>query len=396
MKNFVIISPHFPSTYFRFARALKNNGFRVLGIGDAPYHEVSRETLGSLDEYYVCHNMECLENQINALRYFEYKYGHIDYLESNNEYWLISDAKLREIFNIDTGIKGDKINDFNHKSLMKAFYKKAKIKTARHIMVESKEQILQFAQEVGFPVFIKPDLGVGAAGDFKINSEEDIDDFLKNKDDHISYICEQFIEGEIVSYDGVSNSRGEVIFSTSSVFPPSVSDVLKKGDDFFYYTLPKVPTDLEEIGRRAVKAFNLNNRFFHFEFFRLTKAIKGVGKIGDIVALEVNIRPPGGFTPDLINFANSVDCYQIYADSMMFDGNRQYMYHEKYYAACASRRDNKHYLYSDEEILSRYCNNICNYGRYPDIFSGVMGNRFFMAKFKSKKEVNDFHKIVGK
>ena len=396
MKNFVIISPHFPSTYFRFARALRNNGLRVLGIGDAPYHEVSRETLDSLDEYYVCHNMECLENQINALRYFEYKYGHIDYLESNNEYWLISDAKLREIFNIDTGIKGDEINNFNHKSLMKAFYKKAKIKTAKYIMVDNKEQILKFVEEFGYPVFIKPDLGVGAAGDFKISCEEDIDDFFKNRDINVSYICEQFIEGEIVSYDGVSNSRGEVIFSTSSVFPPSVSDVLKKGDDFFYYTLPKVPTDLEDIGRRAVKAFNLRNRFFHFEFFRLTKAIKGIGKIGDIVALEVNIRPPGGFTPDLINFANSVDCYQIYADSMMFDGNRQYMYHEKYYAACASRRDNKHYLYSDEEILSRYCNNVCNYGRYPDIFSGVMGNRFFMAKFRSKKEVNDFHKIVGK
>jgi hypothetical protein len=72
------------------------------------------------------------------------------------------------------------------------------------------------------------------------------------------------------------------------------------------------------------------------------------------------------------------------------------MHHEKYYAACASRRDNKNYFYSDEEIISRYHGQLCNYGRYPDVFSGVMGNRVFMAKCKSKAEVIEFQKMVGK
>lgn len=396
MKNFVFISPHFPSTYYQFVKALKQNGFRVLGIGDAPYHEIGRELLEWLDEYYVCHNMECLENQINALRYYEYKYGHIDYLESNNEYWLESDAKLREIFNITTGFMPSDLTKCNHKSKMKAYYKKAKVKTAKYIIVENIEQVKSFALEVGYPIFIKPDMGVGAAGDYKIDNEEDINLFFKEKIDGVQYICEQYITGDIISFDGVCNSRSEVIFMSSSCFPPSVSEVLKQGHDFFYYTLPKVPSDLEEIGKRVVKAFEVKNRYFHFEFFRLTKNIKGVGKVGDIVGLETNMRPPGGFTPDLINFANSVNSYQIYADSMMFDGNRQYMHHEKYYAACASRRDYKNYLYSDEEILSFYHNNICAYGRYPDVFSGVMGNRYFMAKFTNKTELLKFQKMVGK
>ena len=395
MKNFILISPHFPETYFRFANALRNNGFRVLGIGDAPVHELSHEILNSMDEYYVCYDMENINNLINAVKYYEYKYGHIDYLESNNEYWLTKDAKLREIFNID-GIKGDEIFEFNHKSLMKKYYKKAKVKTAKYIIVETLDQIKQFANEVGYPIFIKPDMGVGASGDYKIECEEDIVKFFDEKLDNVTYICEQYITGDIVSFDGISNSRGEVIFATSSCFPPSVSEVLKKGDDFFYYTLPKVPNDLEDVGRRVVSAFNIKNRYFHLEFFRLTKTIKGVGKVNDLFGLEVNIRPPGGYTPDLINFANSVDSYQIYADSMIFDGNRQYMHHEKYYAACASRRDNKNYLYSDEEIISRYHGQLCNYGRYPDVFSGVMGNRFFMAKCKSKAEVIEFQKMVGK
>ena len=52
MRNFIIISPHFPETYYRFAQALKNNGFRVLGIGDASFFEISHELRYFLDEYY--------------------------------------------------------------------------------------------------------------------------------------------------------------------------------------------------------------------------------------------------------------------------------------------------------------------------------------------------------
>ena len=37
------------------------------------------------------------------------------------------------------------------------------------------------------------------------------------------------------------------------------------------------------------------------------------------------MRPAGGYTPDLINYANSVDCYQIWADMVCYDELR----HEK-------------------------------------------------------------------
>ena len=45
MKNFVFISPNFPMTYWKFCRELKNNGMRVLGIGDCPYNELLQELL---------------------------------------------------------------------------------------------------------------------------------------------------------------------------------------------------------------------------------------------------------------------------------------------------------------------------------------------------------------
>ena len=393
MKNFIVISPHFPETYYRFAEALKRNGFRVLGIGDASFFEIPPQLRNCLDEYYCCYDMENYENEKHAVWHFRNKYGIIDYLESNNEFWLEKDSWLRNDFNIPNGVRPDELKYWQHKSLMKELYKKAGVKFADYTLVTDKESLLKFIDKVGYPVFIKPDIGVGASGDFKIENSGDVDEFFNKKESWITYICEQFVTGDIVSFDGICDDDGNVVFCASNVFPPSVADVVKEGKDLFYYTVKEVPEDLKEVGQKVIKAFNVKKRFFHLEFFRLTKAVKGVGKKGDIVALETNMRPAGGYTPDLINFSQSVNCYQIYADVIAFNENQQDMSMPKYFAACASRRDWVSYRNSDEDILSKYQNNICHCGRYPEVLSGAMGNRFFMAKFDTLEEVNEFQEF---
>lgn len=390
MKNFIIISPHFPETYYRFAEALKYNGFRVLGVGDASYFELPQELRNCLDEYYCCYDMENFENEKRAVICFRNKYGVIDYLESNNEYWLERDSWLRNDFNIPNGVRPDELKYWQHKSLMKELYKKAGVKAADYILVSDPEQMFKFIEKVGYPVFVKPDIGVGASDDYKIEKSEDVYEFFAKKDPNIAYICEQYVTGNIVSFDGICDNDGNVVFCASNVFPPSVADVVKEGRDLFYYTAKDVPADLKKVGLKVIKAFNVKQRFFHLEFFRLTKDIPNLGKVNDIVALETNMRPAGGYTPDLINFSQSVNCYQIYADVMAFNENRQDMSMEKYFAACASRRDWVSYANDDNSIYEKYRNNICASGRYPDVLSSAMGNRFFMAKFKTLKEVEEF------
>ena len=393
MRNFIVISPHFPETYYRFAQALKNNGFRVLGVGDASFFELSHELRNCLDEYYCCYDMDNYENEKHAVGHFRNKYGIIDYVESNNEYWLEKDSWLRNDFNIPNGVRPDELQYWQHKSLMKELYKKAGVKTADYTLVSDKESLLKFIEKVGYPVFIKPDIGVGASGDFKIENSGDVDEFFNKKESWITYICEQFVTGNIVSFDGICDEDSNVVFCASNVFPPSVADVVKEGKDLFYYTVKEVPEDLKEIGQKVIKAFNVKKRFFHLEFFRLTKDVPNVGKVNDIVALETNMRPAGGYTPDLINFSQSVNCYQIYADIMAFNENHGEMDLPKYYAACASRRDWVDYANDDGTVYDKYRNNICASGRYPDVLSGAMGNRFFMAKFDTLEEVQEFQEF---
>ena len=103
MKNFIFISPNFPTNYWKFCRELKNNGLNVLGIGDQPYDELMPELKDSLNEYYKVSSLENYDEVFRAVAFFTYKYGRIDWLESNNEYWLERDAMLRVDFHITSG-----------------------------------------------------------------------------------------------------------------------------------------------------------------------------------------------------------------------------------------------------------------------------------------------------
>ena len=116
MKNFIFISPNFPTNYWQFCAELKNNGLNVLGIGDQPYDELSPELKYSLNEYYKVGSLENYDEVYRAVAFFTYKYGRIDWLESNNEYWLERDAMLRTDFNICSGVKSDEIRFIKYKS----------------------------------------------------------------------------------------------------------------------------------------------------------------------------------------------------------------------------------------------------------------------------------------
>ena len=82
------------------------------------------------------------------------------------------------------------------------------------------------------------------------------------------------------------------------------------------------------------------------------------------------------------NLTKTINCYNIYAQSIAYDENREYMNHEKFYAAAVSRRDELKYKHDLNEILKNYKNNICFYGRYSKEISDNMGNDFIFAKFK--------------
>ena len=390
MKNFVFISPNFPTNYWQFCKHLKDNGLRVLGVGDCPYDDLLPELRASLTEYYKVGSMENYDEVYRAVAFFISKYGRIDWLESNNEYWLERDAMLRTDFHITSGFQVEDMERIKYKSKMKPYYEAVRIKTARYHIVDSYDECKKFIDMVGYPVIVKPDNGVGASSTYKLKSDDELRFFINTMDRNVSYIMEEFITAEVNSYDAIIDSKGEPIFETGNVTPNSIMDVVNNGDNSIYYIVKELPEDTRKAGRATVKSFGVKNRFVHFEFFRLTTDHPHMGKKGDVVALEVNMRPCGGFSPDMMNFANSTDVYKIYADMIAYDSSLKTC-GEKNFCAFAGRRDGKNFKLSHDELCAKYAANMKMVSRIPDALSGAMGNQMYVANFPTEEAMNAFY-----
>ena len=245
----------------------------------------------------------------------------------------------------------------------------------------------------GYPIIAKPDVGVGASGTYKIKNEEELSNFYHKEENYFNYVVEEFITGEICSYDTIIGAQGEPFFESMTVWPPSIMDIVNKKLDLSYYVDKEMPEPLRLLGRRTVKAFGVWNRFVHLEFFRLDHDREGLGAKGDFVALEVNMRPAGGYTPDMINYAHSTDVYKIWADMVAF-GERKTPQGEQHYCAFASRRDIYQYVHSHEEVLSRYGDRLVMCERMPELFSAAMGQQMYTVRLESMEEVKDFVEFV--
>ena len=389
MKNFIFISPNFPLTYWKFCAELRKNGMRVLGIGDSPYDDLIQDLKNSLDEYYKVSSLENYDEVFRAVAFFTFKYGKIDWLESNNEYWLMRDAQLRTEFNITTGPKIDEMAKIKYKSAMKEYYAKAGLPTARYHLVEGYDDALEFAHLVGYPVVVKPDNGVGASNTYKLKSDEDLQFFIDHKDDNI-YIMEEFVNGYVQTYDGIVDSNGEPLFESGNITPHSLMDIVNENGDSVYYLVKDLPDNIRDAGLRTVKAFGVKSRFIHLEFFVLNEDQEGLGQKGDVLGLEVNMRPAGGYTPEMYNYSQETDVYKIWADMVCFDTNTKPIGNH-HYCAFYSRRDGKRYKLDDYEVMAKYGDKMVMNGRIPEALSGAMANQMYVANFDTEEEMNQYY-----
>ena len=391
MKNFIFISPNFPESYWKFCAELKNNGLRVLGIGDCPYDQLKQELRDSLHEYYKVDSLESYDEVFRAVAFFTYKYGKIDWLESNNEYWLMRDAQLRTEFHITSGFMREDMDRIKYKSAMKAYYKKAGLPTARYHLVEGYEDAAEFANTVGYPVVVKPDNGVGASSTYRLRNDDELRFFIDTKDDNI-YIMEEYVNGHVETFDAIIDADGHAIFESGNVTPNSIMDVVNNNEDSIYYIVKELAPDIRDAGLRTVAAFGVKSRFVHLEFFVLDQDQEGLGKKGDVLGLEVNMRPCGGYTPDMYNFAYETDVYKIWADMIAFNRCTLPMDRSHHFCAFIGRRDGRGYAMDHNAIMAKYGHCMMMHGRIPDALSGAMGNDMYIANLDTEDQLHQFYR----
>jgi hypothetical protein len=368
--NFVFLSPHFPPNYFRFSLELRRLGVNVLGLADEAHDRLRPELRDALAEYYRVGDLHDYDQALRAVGLFTHRHGRVDRIESHNEHWLDLEARLRTDFNV-AGLKAGELADIKRKSRMKERFRSAGIAVARGGLAPTLADARRLAGEVGYPLVAKPDVGVGAAATWRIGGDAELASFFRTKPP-IDYVLEEFVPGRLFSFDGLADRDGRIVFHTSHFFSRGIMEAVNDDEDLFYYSLRDIPADAEEVGRRAVAAFDLRERFFHFEFFRTHQGDR-------VVALEINARPPGGLTTDMFNWASDIDVYREWAN-VVVHGRFEAVASRPYHCCYVGRKWSKRYARSHEEVLAAFGPLIVHHEPINSAFRSAIGDYGYVLR----------------
>ena len=372
------LSPGFPPKSHLFCIAAHARGASVLAVGDIPEPDLPSDAREAFERYVYEPCMGQYERLLAIVKSLIVEHGRIDFVESNGEHWLEVEGRLRDDLGIE-GLSGQDVRRLRSKLAMAEAFESVGVPFPPGIRCRSAEAVRYFAAMHGFPLVFKPDAGSGAMSTFRVSTQAELDAALDLPlDDHI---VQPFIEGYIVTFDGLVNASGEVVFCTSHVYDSGIMEVRTGVLDGHYYSLREIPPELERVGRRALAAFALRRRFFHLEFFARPD--------GSYVALEMNVRPPGGFTTDMMNHACDFDVYALWAAVMLGDPLDEFSYTRKFHTAHAGRRHAHAYKHSPQALMENLGDMLVRVEPIPAAFASTMGDMMYLLRHPQLEPLRD-------
>ncbi len=384
--DFLYISPEFPPNYAHFIEQLHSLGVRVWGLGEADFYFMP-ESLRSALTWYVradLNNVDAVHHALDELLRQKNACGHegnFDLVESHNEQWLTLEAMINEKYGID-GIKNQDLPRLKKKSIMKQLFKDLGLPVARGERIVDIKTAMDLADTLGYPLILKPDEGVGAGGIYKVDNKSQLKSYLSQiKED---YLIEEFIEGDIVTYDGLTDYEGNVVFENSLIYGDGVLEYVL-GKDTFFYVSRHIPDELRTVGRKLIPLFDVRRKFFHFEFFKNGETF---------IPIEINCRPPGGAILDMMNYSIDDNLYRAYAG--MITRGRAAVQAQKKYHCCYIGRKDKHYVHSHDEIIAAFGYCLAEHDLNPPVFRQAMGTERYIFRSPNEAEILDIAEFVLK
>lgn len=367
--NVLVVSPGFPPPIEHFCAALRARGVTVLGVGDDPPEALAPSLRATLTEYAHLPDMEDYAALRRGVEGLVARHGRLHALDSIAERWLGHEGRLRDDLGVP-GLTAAQTARQRSKSGMAEIYRAHGIPCPPGLPVDGADDVRRAAAAFGLPLVIKPDTGSGATSTFAVRDAAALERAVASAPR--GCLAQPFIEGDIVTFDGLTDADGEVVFCTSHAYDAGIMEVLTGGLDGHYASAREIPAELEALGRRAVAAFDVRARFFHAEFFRR--------RDGSYVALEMNLRPPGGFTTDMMNLACDFDVYGLWADVVTGRRPRGFAYARKYHTAHAGRRRGRAYRVPHDELVRRLGDTLAVHRPIPPQFAATMGDDAYLLR----------------
>ncbi len=329
--NVLMFSPGFPAEMPWFTRGLARAGARVLGLGDQPVEMLPDAARDSLSDYLRVRNLFDEAAVVEEVRQWAARVR-IDRVECLWEPGMILAARLREALGLP-GMTVEETIPFRDKSRMKQVLDDAGIRTPRHRRASTASQVRASAQEVGFPVCVKPIAGAGSADTYRVGDEGELEEVI-GRIGHVPEVSvEEFIEGEEFTFDTIC-SGGRIHYHNVAWYRPR--PLIGRTEEWISpqtislraVEAPEVATGIE-MGHAVLKALGFRTGFTHMEWF-----LKGDG---EAVFGEIGARPPGARSVDIMNYASDIDVYTGWAEAVCL-GRFSQTVERKYNAAVIFKR----------------------------------------------------------
>ncbi len=307
--NIVMLSPGFPREQAFFTRALAQTGAQVIGVGDQPAGALPPEARDNLAHYE--HVSLADEAAVLAALKGLSRHARIDQVECLWEPYVVLAARIREHLDLP-GMSVEHATWFRDKEQMKRVLDAAGIRTPRHTSATAGAEVWEAAEQIGYPLIVKPIAGAGSADTFRVDSAAELAD-VQTMIRHVPLVSvEEFIDGEEFTYDTVCGN-GDVLFENVSWYLPRplqarshewvspVTLALRDKED------PRLADGIA-MGKAVLEALNFTDGFTHMEWYLKAD--------GEVVFGEIGARPAGARTIDVMNYATDGDLFSTWAQAI--------------------------------------------------------------------------------
>jgi D-alanine-D-alanine ligase-like ATP-grasp enzyme len=307
--NIVFVEPSFPANQRRFVLALASVGANVIGVGESEEWALDDELRNAMSGYYRVGSVTNTREMVDAVRFIQSRVW-VDRLEATVEAHTMTAAHVREA----TGIPGTSVRTTwlcRDKPSMKQALREAGVPTAASAAVDHAHEAWAFAEEVGYPLILKPRDGAGAKDTTRVDSDAELAHALTEFGSHgaESIAIEEFVEGHEGFYDTIAHD-GYVVHDWTTHYYPNVLEAMRArwispqfvttnrmADSDFY-------AEVAAMGARVIEALGIGTSATHMEWFHGPKGLR---------FSEIGCRPPGVGCWDLYSSSNDVDVYREWA-----------------------------------------------------------------------------------
>ncbi len=304
--NVLLISPGYPADMPEFTRGLGEVGATVIGVGDQHPGSLPGLVRSHLAKYIHVASLWDETAVAGSLR--KQLQGHsLDRIECLWEPGIMLAAQLREIFDVP-GMRPGQARTFRDKEAMKKTLDAAGIRTPRHFAADSIAACWEAAENIGFPVIIKPIAGAGSADTYRVDDRDQLRGVLPRLG-HVPLVSvEEFVDGEEYTFDTISID-GEIAYFNIAVYRPR--PLIARSNEWIS---PQVIAlrDVDNqtlaggvrMGREVIQALDFKTGFTHMEWYRKAD--------GEVVFGEIGGRPPGAHQVDQMKFACDFDVFRAW------------------------------------------------------------------------------------